>query len=130
MKIYSTPAPFRGKERRNDVRKTSGFPAAIIRVNNITPPNNQNKWDHEVGYNIGTGGMCLTSERRLPAKASVTVVILLPNEDNELMQVEAKLAWTKRCTAGKKKLFCMGFEFTKVGPEAQKQIQRYVDEPG
>ena len=129
MTLYETPAPFRGKERRNEVRKTVGFPAAIIRVNKITPANNQNKWDHEVGYNIGPGGMCLTCEKRLPAKANVTVVILLPDEDNDLMQVEAKLAWTKRCAYGKKKLYCMGFEFTKLNPETQKQIQQYIDEP-
>lgn len=116
---------FRGKNRRNGVRKTAGFSAAIVRVNDRKF---QNKWDHEVGFNIGLSGMGLKSERPLPAKANVTVVVLLPDEEQELMELEAKLVWIKQGADGNKKLYFMGLEFTKLEPQAQGQIRQFLDE--
>ncbi len=73
--------------------------------------------------------MGLKSERPLPAKANVTVVVLLPDEEQELMDLEAKLVWIKQGADGKKKLYFMGLEFTKIEPQAQGQIRQFLDEP-
>jgi len=122
--MTKTKPAHRGKDRRNNVRKTAGFSAAIVRVNDRKF---QNKWDHEVGFNIGLGGMGLKSERPLPAKANVTVIVLLPDEEQELMELDAKLTWLKEGTDAKKKLYYMGLEFTKLEPAALEQIQQFLD---
>ncbi len=115
-----------GKERRSDFRRKVTFPLNIVRVNQLTI---QNKWDHEVGFNIGVGGMAIKSEKALPDKANVTVVFLLPNEDTELMQLDAKHLWTKRVAEGRqrKKLYYMGLEFTHLDPQSKNEIQQYLD---
>lgn len=113
-----------GKERRSAFRRQATFPVDIIRVNQFRF---KQKWDHEVGVNIGAAGVCLRSGKALPEKASVTLALLLHNEDAELVEVDARLVWTRPRVERQEKLYYMGLEFTKVGDDAQRLIQHFVD---
>lgn len=118
------PSAHRGKERRSGFRRQATFPVDIIRVNQLKF---RNKWDHEVGVNIGLGGICLRSTKALPEKANVSMAVLLHNEDAELVEVDAKLLWTQRRVERSQKLYYMGLEFTNLNSQAQGLIQRFVD---
>lgn len=117
-------AGYRGKERRSGFRRQATFPVDIIRVNQLKF---RNKWDHEVGVNIGATGICLRSTKALPEKANVSMAVLLHNEDAELVEVDAKLLWTQRRVERSQKLYYMGLEFTNLNSQAQGLIQRFVD---
>lgn len=120
----STKSSHRGKERRRYFRKRATFPTDIIRVNQLKF---QRKWDHEVSTDIGVNGVGVKSEKALPAKANVTVAILLHNEDTALLTLDAKLVWTRQQIENHQKIYYMGLEFTKLDPEAREKIQRVVD---
>ena len=115
----------RGKERRHEFRRMSTFPADIFRVNQLTF---RNKWDHEVGVNIGMDGLCIKSAKALPENASITVAVLLHNSNAELVEVDAKLLWTQRRIEGQGKIYYMGLQFTRLTTDAKEKIQRFVDE--
>lgn len=115
----------KAKERRGSYRRQATFPADITRVNQF---NFKNKWDHEVGVNIGLSGLCVRSSKALPEKANVTLSILLHNEDAELVEVDAKLVWTQRRVENREKLYYMGLEFTKLASDVRALIERFVNE--
>lgn len=120
----STKTSHRGKERRHCLRKRATLPADIIRVNQLKF---QRKWDHEVATDIGLSGLGVKSEKPLPAKANVTVAVLLHNDNTTLLTLDAKLVWTNPKTENHHKIYYMGLEFTRLDPEAKEKIQRFVD---
>ncbi len=123
--MTATKTPSRVKERRREFRRSVVFPLRFVRINELTFQ--KNKWDHEVGFNIGIGGMAAKSDAPLPAKASVTVRLLLPNEKRGLLDLEAQLIWIKPVREDHRKLYHMGLEFTSLDPHVREEIQRYLD---
>ncbi len=115
---------YRGKERRLCLRKRVTLPADIIRVNQMKF---KRKWDHEVATDIGLSGLGIKSAKPLPAKANVTVAVLLHNDNTALLTLDAKLVWTRPQNENRHKIYYMGLEFTKLDSEAKDKIQRFVD---
>jgi len=116
---------YRGSDRRGAFRKQAAFPSDITRVNTLRF---QRKWNHEVGVNIGLGGMCIRSTKPLPEKANITIAVLLHNEHAELVELDAKLVWTQQRTVDRQKLYYMGLEFTNLSAQAHDLIQRFINE--
>ena len=114
-----------GKDRRGAFRKQAALPSDITRVNQLRF---QRKWNHEVGVNIGLGGMCIRSTKPLPEKANITIAVLLHNENAELVELDAKLVWTQRRVVDRQKLYYMGLEFTNLSAQAHDLIQRFINE--
>lgn len=114
--------------RRQAPRRRAAFHVDITRINALTF---QRKWDREVGVDIGLRGLRLSSTQPLPAKANLTVVVLLPAEDAEAyLELDAKLIWARAHPSPHQAHYLMGLEFTRLDREAQQAIERFVHAAG
>ena len=113
------------KEQRKHPRRKHGVGVNITQFGNIKA---HPKVDHEVGLDIGTGGMMIVCTNKFGVGTPLQMTIVLPPDDDFHRQVnlKGKVAWVRQRRLYGKRQYQIGVKFTDIKTEDREALDRFA----